>query len=617
MHGSGSHRSDHWLREGKRWVEWDTNDDTRTEVESLVAAEHEEALASMFSSRLQFGTAGLRGPMGAGSMSMNELTVIQTAQGLVAYLAAELGWEELRARGVAVGHDHRRRGTLSSERFAALTCAVLAERSVPAHAYSGTVPTPMVPWAVERIGAAAGVMVTASHNPKADNGYKVYWGSGAQITPPHDAGIAAAIEANLEPWTDYRNAPALPALGMAQEAWLSNVDMGALADEYFVALRERLCRHHTANATAPPMVYTAMHGVGGPWAARAFETFGFAPALQVAEQAQPDPEFPTVAFPNPEEPAGLALARAMAEAEGAALVLANDPDADRLAVAERQPGGGWRALTGNEIGALLAAWEWQHWRREHPDADSGTVWMLASTVSSSFVGALAAAEGFRFEETLTGFKWMGRRAAEIREEGGTVLLCFEEAIGFCVGDVLKDKDGLAAAAVFREMAAALGRNDTVAPVPVGAEGEGVLGRELARLGERYGHFVSCNGSVLCPDPSVAQSVLGALRCHSLADAPTHVGGAAVVGVRDLLTGFDSAAVGGTATLPREDMVTYTLGEGRAVATLRASGTEPKLKYYCEVGGRPGTPREAVAAEAASLEAAVRRDLLRAEEFGLA
>jgi len=437
-----------------------------------------------------------------------------------------------------------------------------------------------------------------------------------------------------------------------------------VADGYFAAMAERLCRRGAAanGASDVKAVYSAMHGVGGQWAARSVRGFGFDTAaapggggggggvhgghgghggyhmVPVPAQQEPDPEFPTVAFPNPEEGAGaLALSFARAAEVGATLILANDPDADRLAVAERtggwgaassgsdgsssdgdgSSGQGWRLFTGNEIGALLGAWQWECHvagggggsvpaaslpAGAHPL--SGQVTMLASTVSSKFLGALAAAEGFTFEETLTGFKWMGSRTEELRAAGGTVLFSYEEAIGFCIGDVVKDKDGVSAAAVFLELAAALRDRGEV----------GSVGEHLDGLYAKYGHFVANNHYLKCYDGAVTDAIFARLRGADGATYPAACGGALIASVRDLTTGVDTAQPDGKATMytdPSSHMITFTFANG-CVATLRTSGTEPKIKFYVEQKGAPGQPREEVAAEVDRMAQAVVEEMLQPE-----
>lgn len=402
-----------------------------------------DALMAAFGERIAFGTAGLRGPMAAGYACMNDLVVLQAAQGLVAYLKSTLGDAAACDRGLVLGWDHRAKAALgiTSRRFAAVTALVAAAAGMKVHMYSDLVATPLVPWAVDSLGAAAGIMVTASHNPAGDNGYKVYWGNGAQIIPPHDKGIAAAIAQNLSPWDSVT-----PLLSGGDLWDTANAQQGVtslgqpMIDSYIQAVGGRLRRSKDAAPTSVPLVYTAMHGVGYPFVQAAFKAFGLPEPTPTASQVVPDPTFPTVAFPNPEEGAGaLAEAMAAADAGGADLILANDPDADRLAVAERDSAvdGGWRVLTGNEIAALLADWVW----KGHAAAGGAGegVHMLASTVSSKMLGAMARKHGFAFVETLTGFKWMGNKTAELRAEGQQVLFSFEEAIGFCIGDIVKDK----------------------------------------------------------------------------------------------------------------------------------------------------------------------------------
>ena len=413
-----------------QYVSWDPNTHTRGVIQGLLDAGDKDGLEKALGGRLEFGTAGLRGPMAAGYNAMNELVVIQTTQGLAKYLEDTFGEKAAHASGVALGWDHRAAaGGLSSEKFALLAAEVLVRRGFRVVLLPGFVHTPLVPYAVQTKGCKAGVMVTASHNPKEDDGYKVYWDNGAQIIPPHDAGIAKCIDANLAPWESYACFASASAL-LSAHASLAEDCTDALSAGYFGAMEAELCRHKARNEQSElKVVYTAMHGVGAPWFAKAFAAFGLPAPIPVAEQQAPDPTFPTVTFPNPEEGAGaLELAFATAEKHGASLVLANDPDADRLAVAERVDStvtgaAGWRVLTGNEIGILLADWEWSQYK-ERRDGTNGKkrakpkpAAMLSSAVSSHMLKALAAHEGFHWEETLTGFKWLCSRACELRAEG--------------------------------------------------------------------------------------------------------------------------------------------------------------------------------------------------------
>uniref|UniRef100_A0A6U2BWI2 phosphoglucomutase (alpha-D-glucose-1,6-bisphosphate-dependent) n=1 Tax=Chlamydomonas euryale TaxID=1486919 RepID=A0A6U2BWI2_9CHLO len=471
-------------------------------------------------------------------------------------------------------------------------------------------------------------MVTASHNPKEYNGYKVYWGNGCQIIPPHDAGIAAAILDSLHPsslaGSSTQGAP------LDRAAWQQAVaavtshplvsnPMVKVSEEYWHRLETLRFRSAGENAAAAAAVYTAMHGVGASYVLRAFQVMGLPPPVMVAEQEAPDPEFPTVAFPNPEEGKGAwRLAVETGEASGARLLLANDPDADRLAVSERcaESPGGWRMFTGNEIGILLADWLWTCTRtRVHTpasnanaDAQRSTLAqhaakysVLSSAVSSQMLAAYACAEGLTWCETLTGFKWLGNRAKELEAEGHTVLFAFEEAIGFMLGPMFRDKDGVAAAAVMAELAAA-----------EYAAGSTLVDR-LERLQQRYGYYVTRASYFVADQPSKSRAVFDRLTAGG--QYPQSVGGIAVHSVRDIGAGRDTGALDGTVSLPwqKGDMMLTLRLDGAATLTLRASGTEPKLKYYLEVNGSDRAASEALADR---LVDAVSNEIICWQESGL-
>eukprot|EP00198_Chlamydomonas_reinhardtii_P000549 XP_001689884.1 phosphoglucomutase [Chlamydomonas reinhardtii] len=557
--------------------------------------------------------------MGPGTARMNAVVVQQTAQGLCVYLEA-VAAEQLAAGGIVVGYDGRH----GSKEFAALTGAVFASRGHRVALFRRVVPTPFVAAGVAELGAAAGVMVTASHNPKEYNGYKVYWGNGCQIIPPHDAGIAAAIEANLDLWNlepllagdgpyeDDVSTAGLLACPQLSDPWervsaayyarleaLGYLPAAEAAETAEAASRRGgasdsggaggLSRAAALGALGTP-VYTPLHGVGAEPLLQAFRTFSLPEPYIVPSQRLPDPDFPTVVFPNPEEGAGTwAAAFAAASERGARLVLANDPDADRLAVAERSPSGQFRPFTGNEIGALLAHWVWTNFRKRHPEVAPSRCVMLASAVSSKLLGAMAEKEGFVFVETLTGFKWLGNTAMRLeREQGMTVLFAFEEAIGFMLGGMYKDKDGISAASVFAELAAH-------------TYGSGRTLDELLRgLYDRYGFFDYRSGYFIT-DAAKSRAVFNDLRGGGGFEGRTavyakDVAGVGVTSVRDLGTGLDTAQPDGRAVLPWQSgdmMITYGL-EGAATLTLRASGTEPKLKYYLEVKGSDAAAAAALA-----------------------
>ena len=379
------------------WASHDPNPTTSSYVTALLgradggggaAAE----LSELFSgSRISFGTAGLRGPMRPGPRSMNDLVVIQAAQGLASYIKdTEGGGKGL----VVVGRDHRARDEfgLSSERFARYTKLVFDRAGIDCLLLEGVVATPILAFATRHLGAVAGIMVTASHNPKDDNGYKVYWRGGCQIRPPMDREIAKAIDENLIPWADYGAALA------KAEAEGRRLGDGPRTEEieeaYFRSIRALRTLPEDGGESDLKFAYTSMHGVGYPYAKRSFDEFGVpGPLLAVPSQRDADPAFPTVPFPNPEERGALDRAMEFAAENGCRVVLANDPDADRLGVAELDDGGGSTAFTGDEIGALLGMWLLESFGR----TSSRPVAMIASTVSSKVLAAMADAEGFHFE----------------------------------------------------------------------------------------------------------------------------------------------------------------------------------------------------------------------------
>ncbi|XP_023812285.1 phosphoglucomutase-2 [Oryzias latipes] len=557
------------------WLQYDKNPKTVKMVKDLLQDGAVEALKKCFSSRMEFGTAGLRAAMGPGTSCMNDLTIIQTTQGFCCYLEQTFG--DLKERGVVIGYDARAHPPSggSSKRFASLAAAVFTSRGVPVHLFSDITPTPFVPFTVSHLSLCAGIMITASHNPKQDNGYKVYWENGAQIVSPHDKGISKAIEGNLEPWPESWN---------AEEALKSPLLKDPYQDvhtQYFKAI-QKLCHYRDINKSSKvKIVHTSVHGVGHSFVQSAFKAFDLPPPYAVEEQKDPDPEFPTVKYPNPEEGEGvLTLSFALAEKEGASVVLANDPDADRLAVAEKQESGLWRVFSGNELGALLGWWLFSCWKQQNPDAAVlKKIYMLSSTVSSKILRAIALKEGFHFEETLTGFKWMGNRAKDLIDQGNTVLFAFEEAIGYMCCKSVLDKDGVSAAAIAGEMVSFLATKNKS------------LSQKLSAIYEEYGYHISKNSYFICHDQKVIHSLFERLRNFSgKPDSyPTECGRFCISAVRDLTTGYDSNQPDNKAVLPTSrssQMITFTFSNG-CVATMRTSGTEPKIKYYTELCAAPG------------------------------
>uniref|UniRef100_A0A7N8WR26 Phosphoglucomutase 2 like 1 n=1 Tax=Mastacembelus armatus TaxID=205130 RepID=A0A7N8WR26_9TELE len=543
-------------------------------VESLIVAGRLDDLRSRLCSRMSFGTAGLRAPMGAGFNRINDLTIIQSTQGLFSYLSRY--FPDFSSRGLVVGFDTRghEESGCSSQRLAKLTAAVMLSRDVPVHLFSTFVPTPYVPYAVKKLGATAGVMITASHNPKEDNGYKVYWCNGAQIASPHDKEILRSIEEQLEPWSASCWEEEL-----VEKCSLRTDPLTQINSCYMDELTS-LCFHRDLNSSCSlKFVHSSFHGVGHVFVQQAFQTFGFTPPIPVPEQKDPDPNFPSVRCPNPEEGESvLELSLLLAERENAQIVLATDPDADRLAVAERSDSG-WKVFTGNELAALLGWWMFFNWKENNSNpGDIQGVYMLATTVSSKILKAFARAEGFHFEETLPGFKWIGNRIHELSKTGNKVIFSFEESIGFLCGSMVPEKDGVSSAVVVAEMASYL-HNKNLS-----------LNQQLHNIYQTYGYHISKTSYIVCNHPPTIQRIFSRIRnFDSEGSYPKTCGGAQIIHVRDVTTGYDSSQPDLRSVLPvsrSSQMITFTLQNG-VVATLRTSGTEPKIKYYTEFCAAPG------------------------------
>lgn len=389
------------LKTANQYLKWDTNPETKALINDYVSAKNYAELKALLNTRLAFGTAGLRGPMGAGYNRMNDLVIMQTTQGIARYLMDQLG-AEAKSKGVVIGYDHRRLSSLSSREFARISAAVLLSQGFKVYALEDFVPTPFVAFAVTHLSCAAGFMVTASHNPKEDNGFKVYWGNGAQIIPPHDTGMAQAILSNLEPWESKYDTE-----GVLHHLNTSDVT-NLIADAYYSKI-SNLCQRKEENSKSTlGVVYSAMHGVGDKWIQRSCSLFGHKKLLSVPSQSQPDPDFPTVSFPNPEEKGALDEAILCANENQKTLIVANDPDADRLAVAELCiETSKWYVFTGNELGVLLGQWQIMKWKESMSSLEGiekPRAAVLASVVSSRMLRAVALAEGVDYYETLTGKK---------------------------------------------------------------------------------------------------------------------------------------------------------------------------------------------------------------------
>ena len=543
-------------RSVQRWIDQDPDADTAAALARLVDRGDWCELGRLFAGRIAFGTAGLRAELGPGPLRMNRLVVRQTAAGLVAELLAR--HEATGTAGpvrLVVGHDARH----GSAAFAAETIAVARAGGVHTLAFDRSVPTPVLAYTVRARQAAAGVMVTASHNPARDNGYKVYLADGAQLVAPHDRAIAARIDAAAQ--ADVSVDP-----GVATELLGS-----AAIDAYVAAILTQLPAPHRPRLVK--VAYSALCGVGGKVACQAFAAAGFSPIEIVRSQQRPDPDFTGLPFPNPEEPGVMAEVMQLARSVGADVAFANDPDADRLGVALPTASGAFRALSGNEIGALLA----DHLLR-FSAADSrsevGDDRLVVSTVvSSRLVASMARAAGVRFAETLTGFKWIVRPALE--HPHWRFVFGYEEALGFAVGPVVRDKDGIAAALVFAELTAALK-----------AEGSSPLQR-LDELAVEHGLHLSDQVSIRFADRDRGGAAIDELMAAVRSSGVSSFAGSAISARRDLARPTPGDGLAAT------DAVIWDLADG-ARLVFRPSGTEPKLKVYLEViEPVPGAAADAV------------------------
>lgn len=535
------------------WMERDPDPATRAELADLLAAGDAAALEDRFAGRLAFGTAGLRGTMAAGPTRMNRVVVRESAAGIARHLLAHV--EGAAERGVVVAHDARHR----SDAFAADCAEVIGAHGIRVVLGAPPLPTPTGVFAIRAMGCAAGIVVTASHNPPADNGLKLYMGDGAQIVPPVDALVAAGIDAVVA------DGVVVPDRANWRRPLAPAGAVDPLPPEILDAYRDATLARVPAPAAPIRIATTAMHGVGGAFLADLLASAGHGDVHPVPEQEAPDPDFPTVAFPNPEEPGVTDLLASRMVAVGADLGLALDPDADRVAVMVPGRDGAPRQLTGDEVGALLGDWLLAE-VTAGPDR-----LVVSSVVSSSLLARVAEHRGARHAETLTGFKWLSRPAMEHPE--WVQVLAYEEAIGYAIGADVRDKDGLSAALAVASMAA----------------GEMARGRTpldaLDDLHRRHGAHVTDNFSLRDEAPGGAER-RAALVGRLIASPPARVGQERVTGVATLAS----------------DVLRIDLA-GRLRVLVRPSGTEPKLKCYCEavepvadgdVGAASGRARERLA-----------------------
>ena len=535
------------IEQARDWINQDPDMETIAELESLIEASDEQGLSERFGQRISFGTAGLRGLLGAGPNRMNRVLVCQAAAGISKFLK-----ENFDDPSVVIGFDARK----NSDVFAKDSAEIFSGFGIRAYLFEELAATPMVAYAVKSLGASAGVMVTASHNPPGDNGYKVYDHTGSQIVSPMDVEISKNIEvvaksqsiSKLVRGSDFLAVPASVQIG------------------YLQSVSGLLNKH--ADRKSLKVVYSAMHGVGAKFIDEIFSLSGLEKLVHVQSQQQPDGTFPTVAFPNPEEPGAMDKSLDTAKQSGADLVLVNDPDADRLAVAFRQSDGSYRQLTGDQLGLLLGE---EMASRASREGLAGN--LACSIVSSSALGKVAEHYGFGFQQTITGFKWVSRVP--------NLIFGYEEALGYCVDcNQVRDKDGLSAALIVADIASQLANQGYT------------LGDQLDRLMQRYGYFSTGQISIRVTDLNVISNLMSKLRNNP----PAEIAGVSAE--------FEDMKQG-TKSLPGTDALRFTLSDGRTVI-IRPSGTEPKLKCYLQAVSASEATSSKLLAE---LEAAMRQLLV--------
>jgi phosphomannomutase len=530
----------------RRWIEGDPDPATRRALQTLVDDADQAGLARAMGEPLTFGTAGIRGEVGPGSGRMNRATVIRTTRGLADHLLLQHGGVPEAA--VAIGFDARP----DSRTFAEDAAGVLAAAGIEVRYFPEVTPTPLVAFAAKHFGAPAAVVITASHNPPADNGYKVYDSNAAQIIPPTDAEIAGAI-AEVGP---ARDVPRIESVFAGHSDLVSPMPEGII-DHY---RRELDAARPNPQTSDLKIVYTPLHGVGGKILTAMCIWAHHTGLITVPGQSEPDGAFPTVTFPNPEEPGALDLALELAGEVGADLVLANDPDADRLAAAVPLHGE-WRLLTGNELGALLGDYVLRYWHHSEPPI------IVNSVVSSPMLSRIAAGRGAVHETTLTGFKWIINAGLALEQQGsGRFAFGYEEALGYSVGRTVRDKDGISAAIVMADLAA-----------EEAAAGRGPIDR-LHDLWDEVGLWVSTQQSIVRTGAEGQEALLAAVDRLG-AGPPSELSGTTITSVTDYRVGDEARPP----WLGAQELIELALGEeGRIL--VRPSGTEPKLKIYVDLSG---------------------------------
>ncbi|MCB5361187.1 phospho-sugar mutase [Vibrio lentus] len=533
------------MQDAMNWLARDPDPRTREELQHLIDKKMHAELQDRFTQRLEFGTAGLRGKVGCGPNRMNRLVIQETATGLGHYLIEHVANAAI--RGVVVGYD----GRLDSKQFAIDTASVLTALGIKVYLTANVAATPIVAFGIEHFNAAAAVVVTASHNPPEYNGFKVYWENGAQIIPPHDAGIADEI--------DVASTKPIPLISLSDAEKQGNLVW--LTEGYYQTYRAAINQspyvRNDIDSAHTTVTYTAMHGVGAQMAEDLLHDGGFHKVFSVAEQREPDGHFPTVNFPNPEEKGAMDLVVNLAKSVDADIACANDPDADRFAVAVRTDEASYKMLTGDQVGVLFA-----HYLLSKPHTKNQLVGN--SIVSSTLLEKVANSHGATYFQTLTGFKWLANIGMQLEDEDNEFLFAYEEALGYTIGTQVRDKDGLSALVVFAQLVEELK-----------SQGRTVWDL-LAQISLEHGVHTNAQRSIaLDPDsPSIGSKLRSA--------QPKTIGGVTVSVIEDLQSSLRYIVGGDTETinLPTSDVLIYHLEDGSRII-VRPSGTEPKVKVYYE------------------------------------
>ncbi|CAH1101311.1 unnamed protein product [Psylliodes chrysocephalus] len=575
------------------WFRMDRNENSRAELKALLEQKKYDEVSNLLGKRLAFGTAGLRGRMGTGTAQLNDLVIIQTAQGFLKYLIKTNG-TLLKNVGLVIGYDGRH----NSKRWAELTATIFISAGYPVLLFEDMVPTPFVPFTVMQFGCVSGVMVTASHNPKEDNGYKVYGPNGAQINTPVDEDIQNSILENLEPLESSWNTGILADNPLRKNPsceiiyrYLNYIDQAILPESKELNKKVNML-----------FTYTALHGVGYKYVQQVCDKIN-ARIFAVPEQRDPHPDFPTVKFPNPEEGKScLELSMKYADANDSKLIMATDPDADRFAMAEKLTDG-WKIYTGNQLGAMFAWWMLHSFRQSKSTVPINKVYMIYSTVSSMICKSMAKVEGFNTIDVLTGYKWLANKAYDLEKKGNKVILCFEEAIGYMCSTEVLDKDGVSACAQMCSCASYIYNQSKT------------MNKLLDEIFDKYGLHITNNSYYVCKDAEVIKKIFERIRnIRGPNTYPQSIlnGKYKIKNVRDVTTGFDDNQPDKKAILPvspSAEMITFYFENG-LVCTLRTSGTEPKIKYYTEICASPDNKdKEAVNSTLQEMSKAICEEML--------